>query len=133
MSVPKDLKINSCESWMKFIDPLRDLLYQREHWFNEDKCTISSFEESVSLYVEHYDKIKKIIKFDEYYNQEVCDLLKLLYDQLKAYEPDYDRMLQMPTEDALLKDPKWLEVVNRAQKIYEAFGSYLREVKNAKG
>lgn len=123
--------INFCRSWMRLIDALKDLEHQREFWFDPKKSVISSYEETLDLFLGDYERAKENGKFQNL--DETCrNLLEKLYQKVNGHEMNTERYVNYSFEEALLGDPKWLEIVDLAQQSYQALENYANEVENDK-
>lgn len=133
MQMSKIQIINFCRSWMGLIDPLRDLKYQSEFWFDPNKSLISSYEETLELFLGNYERTKEYGEFKEILNVKCCDLIENLYQKVQKYEPSTERDIKYSAKEALLGDPDWLTIVDLAQKNYEALENYVKGIENATG
>ena len=83
------------------------------------------------MFLENYcDKITSQ-HFEELFNNKCCNLLKQLYEKIDKYELDVKRLENSDYKNALLTDPKWLEIVSLAQSTYDALEHYITEIENA--
>lgn len=123
--------INYCESWMMLINPLRDIETQRKHWFIQDGPMVSTYTEATSMFLENYQDEIHSQNYKDLLSEECGILLNQLYEKVKNFKLDADRILKYDYEEAFFKDPKWLDVIALAQTTYETIGHYIEEVKNA--
>lgn len=128
--MPKINVINFCKSWIVLVDLLRDVESQRKYWFNLEGPIVTTYEEATGMFLERYrDKVVSP-DYEDLCNNECRDLLKQLYENVNNYELDEDRLLKYAEEEALLQDPKWLEIVALAQITCEALKRNIEEVKS---
>lgn len=121
--------IEACESWIRNIESLNDLEFQKKYWFDYDGPLISSFDEATEHFVRIYE-IRLNPKFERYCNQECQNFLAELYQKVNKYRWDEKRILEYDPEIALLEDPKWLEIVALTKKTIQALKDNIEAVKS---
>lgn len=122
--------INFCETWMDLIYPLKEFEHQRTIWFNEDLWYRGSYTKDTSIFLEQYEIQHGNMK--TLFNNNCCVLIDHLYESVKKFHPDTQRLKNFNFEKALLEDPRWKEIISLAQATYSSIESYKKEVERGK-
>lgn len=128
MSISENILIvNWCNTWQNLIYPLKEVEYQREYWFSDEKWYVSSYIDATSDFLQYYDDHLARGCYDSKLNEECKNLLYELYKKVDGFNLDIDRLSKYEYEEALLQDPHWQEVVSLATDTYEALERYKQE------
>lgn len=124
-----EINVKICENWIRLINPLEDLDFQKKYWFDYEGPMISSFDEARDNFLHHCEIRLNDPNFQKFCDQECLQLLKELYQTVDQYRMDGERILEHDPEIALLEDPKWLRIVNMAQQTTLALKDNIKEAK----
>lgn len=133
MSVPKVSNLHQCQKWIDICSSFGDVDYQKRCWFRTEspkegeKYEISSFEDDFTKMDsawEYFSESKPTL-----YLNDVCNaLIQQLVEKLYKYNSDPETYLNPADEDELLNDPKWIEIIQCAQKTKTALEQFKKEL-----
>lgn len=98
------------------IKDLSDFQFQKESWLGKSNQFVSSFSEDVSMlydsfcFSDDFWEEEHLNKFE--FSSKLLEELKILKKMIDSYE-------RKPTDEAIVADPKWYEIVKQAQKVVD--------------
>ena len=102
------------------IKDLSDFQFQKESWLGKNNQYVSSFNEDISMlydsfcFADDFWEEPHITKFE--FGNQLLEELKLLKKMIDSYE-------RKVNDEAILADPRWIDIVKQAKKVVEIWNS----------
>lgn len=126
----KSTIINFCDSWIRRLESLTDIDFQKRVWFRLEGPEVSTFEEETGNIIQKYLDQQAIPQYQLLYTHECGELLKQLYEKVHAYTTDSNSLLNSVIEEQFVNDPNWLAIVSLAKKTTDALKRWMKQVEH---
>ncbi len=113
--------------WMNAIEPFSDIEYQKRVWFRGEGKEVDSYEDAIDYILDFCER--NLISTPKYFDPTTCSLIKEFLDKIDRYRHT-DSYLNGASEEELFIDPKWLSIVQLAQKVYNRLDNNRMEAWN---
>ncbi len=127
MSVP-NMKLRYRSEWNSVCHSYGDIEYQKRCWFREEGPEVGSIGEDFDHMLIIFHDSSETDRGTPF-NDECNHLIKELMEKVSYYMSAPETIYSRADEDELLSDPKWIEIIELAQRAGAAVEQFEKEMK----